>query len=261
MFSNDLKMLKKVCGSLCLLLLWPTTDAQAQINVRDSLVNGWLITAQSGVHATSGAIGQRFGNSMVIGAGLQYKLKSNWIIGADGFYRFGNTVRGRENIFRDIQTARNEVLAATGDVAVVNLFQSGWNAQFNVARIFNKLGHNANSGFTIMMGAGYGQSWIRIDNPSNDAPQISGDYKKGYDELHAGVHLHQILGYTYLGNFQTVNFFVGLEFMQGYTEHMRGYSFSTRTFIKGIRSDYYYGLRLMWFIPIYDKNAQTFFYY
>jgi hypothetical protein len=235
--------------------------AFSQVNVRDSLVNGWLITVQAGAHMPGGDIASRFNNNMMIGAGLHYKLRSNWIIGADGFYRYGNSVNNRDQVFRDIQTRRGEILSVSGDVAIVNLFQSGWNAQVNAAKIFSEWGHNANSGFTVMVGAGYGQNWIRIDNPGNDAPNITGEYRKGYDQLHAGIHMHQIIGYTYLSSYQSVNFFIGFEFMQGYTENMRGFNFTSRMQDSGIKRDFYYGVRLMWFITIYDKNAQTFYYY
>jgi hypothetical protein len=253
---NDLKRL-----FFLLTVVFGLQTGYAQINVRDSLVNGWLIMAQIGGYVPGGDIATRFGNSMLVGAGVHYKFQSQWTFGFDGGYRFGNSVKNRDQIFADILTSRGEIIAANGDVAIVNLFQRGWQAHAHVSKIFTRFGHNANSGPTFAFGGGYHENKIHIDNPGNDAIQIIGEYSKGYDQLHGGVSLYQMLGYTYFGDLQTVNFFIGLEFAQGYTVNMRGFNYQTRLPERGNKRDFYYGIRLQWFIPIWDKNAQTFFYY
>jgi len=244
-----------------LAVIFGLQTSHAQVNVRDSLVNGWLIMAQMGGYLPGGDIANRFGTNGIIGAGLHYKFQSQWTFGLDGGYRFGNTVKGRDQIFADILTSRGEIIASTGDVAIVNLFQRGWQVHAHASKIFTKWGHNANSGPTIAFGAGYQEHKIHIDNPGNDALQILDDYAKGYDQLHGGLSLYQMIGYTYFGNLQTVNFFIGLEFGQAFTTNLRGFNYQTRMPETGNKRDFYYGLRLQWFIPIWDKNSQTFFYY
>jgi hypothetical protein len=233
----------------------------AQINVRDSAANGYLISAHLGGHLPGGDLQSRFGLSADVGAGLWYKFRSHWIIGADGSFVFGNIVTEREQLLRGIATQRGEIIGAPGDIAIVNLFQRGIQAHAKVGKVFTKWGHNANSGPLFLAGAGFTQSWIRIDNPGKDVPAVAGEYRKGYDQLHNGFSLYQMLGYTYLSSRQRVNFTIGLEFIQGFTYNRRGYNFHTRSFDLGQKIDLYTGLRFMWHIPIYDKNAQTFYYF
>lgn len=217
--------------------------------------------AQLGAYTPSGDIANRFGDNMVVGAGLHYKWPSHWTFGLDGGYRFGSSVKVRDQIFADILTSRGEILSASGDVAIVNLFQRGWQVHAHASKIFTRWGHNANSGPTLAFGGGYHQNKIHIDTPGNDAYQVMDEYRKGYDQLHGGVSLYQMIGYTYFGNLQTVNFFIGFEFAQGFTANLRGFNYQTRLPETGSKRDFYYGIRLQWFIPIWDKNAQTFFYY
>ena len=60
-----------------------------------------------------------------------------------------------------------------------------------------------------------------------------------------------------------LNFYIGLEMMQGFTKNLRGYNYATRQPDTAKKHDYFFGLKLCWMIPRYfgfkDKHEEYFY--
>lgn len=242
-------------------LLLLATSTFAQVNVRDSTVQGWLFHATANYHLKGGDFAEYLNPSYGIGGDLQYKWKSNFILSVGGRYNFGDGVKDPLTTFGDIFTAQGEILTSGGEYAYISFSERGWNATLDVGYIVNSLGHNANSGLLITAGAGWNAHWIQVRNQSENTPQLQDEYLKGYDRFTQGVLTRQFLGYQFSGNNEMINFTAGFEFMQGFNHNVREFNYATRSYDTGAKLDLYYGLRVSWFLPIYNQNAQKYYYY
>jgi hypothetical protein len=110
-------------------------------------------------------------------------------------------------------------------------------------------------------GLGYLQHNIRIENRENTAPQLEGDYKKGYDKLTGGFTISEQIGYMHLSNKRVVNFSVCFEFIQSWTKARRNYDFTLMGKDTSKRFDTFYGMKFSWFIPLYKKAPDKYYYF
>jgi hypothetical protein len=112
----------------------------------------------------------------------------------------------------------------------------------------------------INAGLGYLQHKIKIDDIGKRTPNLNPDYKKGYDRLTAGIAISQSIGFLYLSNNRLTNFFLVMDFTQGYTQSMRSFNFDTETKDTQKRWDLLFGPRLGVIIPLYKKMPNEFYY-
>ena len=105
-------------------------------------------------------------------------------------------------------------------------------------------------------GGGFVQHKIRIQDNGNSAPQIAPPYTAGYDRLTNGLALTQFVGYQIVSRDKTINFFLGLDFTEGFTRNRRGFNFDTRQADTQKRLDILYGARVGGSIPLFtNQNA------
>ena len=243
------------------LLTLSSFTAFSQVNVRDSTTQGWLIHISASYLTKGGDFASYLGENFALGGDVQYKFKSNWLVSVGGRYHFADDLQNAEEIFGDLLTARGEVISLNGEYAPITFRERGWNLSADVGYIFNQFGHNANSGLLVSLGAGYNVHFIDIRNQRENTPQVQELYKRGYDRRNEGIMTRQLIAYQFAGSERRINFTIGFEFMQGFNENVRGFNYDTREYVTGTHVDLYYGLRFSWFLPIYDENAQKFYYY
>jgi hypothetical protein len=53
---------------------------------------------------------------------------------------------------------------------------------------------------------------------------------------------------------------LGLDLLQAFTENYRGHQYDTGLSEEGSRLDLLYGFRFIWFLPIYSKGSETYYY-
>ena len=109
---------------------------------------------------------------------------------------------------------------------------------------------NPNSGIFINLGSGLFQHQIHIENPDNVAPQISEEYKKGYDQLSNGLALKQFIGYLHFGQKNPINFYAGFEFYQAWTMSRRDYDFNLMGKDENLYFDSLWGIKVGWIFPL-----------
>lgn len=218
-----------------------------------------LIYASYGFMFPGGDLAERFGNNSTIGAGYLHKLKGNLIFGADVNFIFGNEIK-EDSLFYNLYTSNLFIIDGNGMAADVKMFERGLYTGVKLGKIFRVNKSNPNSGIFVMLGAGFLEHKIRIEVVDNTAPQLAGDYKKGYDRYSAGFQMNEFAGYFYMGEKKLVNFFAGVELVQGWTNPYRPVYFDTMTKDRQKRFDTMIGFKVGWFIPFYGRSSDGFYY-
>jgi hypothetical protein len=246
--------------SFALLLFLFSTYSFSQGNIKDSLIRTSMFTASYSYQFPGGDLSKRFLSNNSIGGSFLYKTKHNWLIGAEGSFMFRDTIKETE-ILDSISTSDGAIIDGNGTYADIRLYERGFYTGIKGGKIFPVFGPNKNSGIVVMIGAGLLQHKIRIENTDNTAPQIKGNYKKGYDRLTNGFALSEFVGYMYLGNSRLVSFYAGFELMQAWTKNRRSYNFDLMGPDNTKRLDMLNGLRIGWIIPLYKRTPDKYYYY
>jgi hypothetical protein len=244
---------------LILLLALLPLPAVSQQNIRDSSIAFTMIGASGAWQIPGGNLDERFGNNFNIGGVFQWKTKKNILLGLDGQFIFGNTVK-ENSILDSLITSQGGIISSQGEFADVILYERGFKFELKIGKIFPVFGPNKNSGILTTLGGGIVQHKIRIENQGSSVPSIEEDYKKGYDRLSNGFSLTAFAGYMNFGNNRLVNFYAGLELTQAFTQNRRSFNFDTREQDLKKRNDLFLGLRLGWVIPLYKRAPKEFYY-
>lgn len=206
-----------------------------------------------------GDMAKRFGISSDIGAGLGYKTKTNWLIGVEATFIFGNKLK--EEPLTNILTESGQIIDQFGYFAPVAENERGLHFKASLGRIITVKGSNANSGILLRGAVGYLQHHINITNAENSTPQISGEYKYGYDRMCAGLSVNEFIGWQQFSEKRPIHFLIGFEFTQAFTKNMRKWDFETNSNLKENRLDLLYAFKIAWYIPIRQRMATQYFYY
>jgi hypothetical protein len=242
-------------------LLFSASALFAQVSIRDSVIATPLIYATYGYQFPGGDHARQFGNNSSIGGGFMFKTKHNWLLGAEGNYMFGQSVKNSDAIIKGIATSEGFVIDANGYMADIVFYEAGYNVFGKFGKVISLLAPNPNSGFILMAGAGYIQDKIRIHVIGNTAPQLNGDYNKGYDRLNGGMAVTGTLGYMYLSNTRLLNFSVSFELMQAWTKPYRDRDFDTGKQDTRKQNSQFYTVRVNWMIPLYRRAPKAFYIY
>jgi hypothetical protein len=235
--------------------------SRAQLNIKDSTIFTPIIYATYSYQFPGGDLAQRFGSNSSIGGGFMFKTRSNWIFGAEGNFLFGQQVKNSDSILWRITTPEGHLIDANGMYADLVYYERGYSFTGQFGKVIPVFSLNPNSGIMIMLGGGYMQNKIRVHNPGNTAPQLLGDYKKGYDRLNAGFIMNASVGYLFLGNTRLLNFYAGFEFTQAWTKGKRDRNFDTGLPDLGNYSSQFYGIKVSWLIPLYQRTPKEFYLY
>ncbi len=233
----------------------------SQSSVRDSSLRLPIVHVNVGYHLPGADLSERFGNNSSVGLGFLYKAKSNLLLGADFSYHFGSTVHNEDSVLKNISTSSGFVIDGDGLLAEVHMFQRGFHSSGRLGYMFPIFRINPNSGPFVLFSGGIYQHRIRIENPLNVAPQITGDYVKGYDKLSNGFAFSQMLGYMYLGNDRRTNFYIGFEFLQAWTMNRRDWDFQMMRKDDTKRFELLNGLKVGWVLPIYRRAHDKHYYF
>lgn len=226
--------------------------AQRTGSIRDSTIALVAVQPSYAHQWPGGDLETRFGHNSNIGISAYRKFRSNWLVGGEGSFLFGNQVR-EPGILRNVVNSAGQIVDKDGLMADVFLYQRGWTAFGFAGRLFPVIGPNPNSGLVVKVGAGYMRHKVRVQTQRNVVPQLEDDYLQGYDRLTAGPAVLGYLGYHHFGNRRLMNFHLGAEVMAGFTEPLRAYNFDTEQYNRAGRSDLLMGLRAGISLPIYRR--------
>lgn len=231
-------------------------------NYVDTMARMVWLDAHFSYHFPIGNLRTLFKNNFSIGPGLTYKTKKNWTIGAHFSYMFGANVRDLSMFNGNLANEDGIIIDGNGLVERgITADGRYWTFGVDVGKII-PVDRWKNSGIWIRFGAGYFGHKLRLDDYSNQFPQLSGDYVKGYDRRSSGFVMNEFIGYEFVRKNRVLNFYVGIEFHQMWTKPNRNY-----ILFEGPTKDMPYkfsgliGIKAGWNIPLYEKKAVTTFYY
>ena len=239
------------------LFLWGQKRSEYTLNRGNAL----LFSLSYAGHKPGGDLANRFGNNFSFGTGAGLITnKGNWLVGLDFAYLFGGEVK--EDVVASLRTPDGYIIGNDRGYANIELRERGFYAGGYIGKLISIGLPNPRSGIRVTLGAGLLQHKIRIqDDPLSGVPQLSGDYKKGYDRLSNGLAFSEFIGYQVMSMDKRVNFYAGLEFTQGMTMSRRDFNFDTRTKDETERKDLLFGIRVGWVIPLYfGKEAGEVYY-
>jgi hypothetical protein len=231
-----------------------TLQAQLMQNYSNSLFLNVSYSAQ----LPAGELASRFGWSMSTGMSVEYFwANKNLIIGTEAYYLFGQTVK--EDVLAFARTADGAIISDIGTYANVDLRQRGFYWGGHIGRFFKtKEAGNQIGGLRVTLGAGFLQHFIRIqDNQNVEIAQVSGAYRAGYDRLTNGLAFNQFIGWQVLSRNKRINFHIGLELTEGFTQNRRGFNFDTGLRDDKTRLDMLYALKLGWMLPFWSAQKAS----
>ncbi len=212
-----------------------------------------------------GDLQDKFKNFIGLGGGFLYKTKSEWYIGFDGAFMFNDKTKNAEAVISDILSSNGTIIGANGRATNIFISQRGMTLQFL------KVGHlvwrkkvlngNPSSGLLAMTGIGLLQHQYRIIDRDNSAPQLAGNYSKGYDQLRNGLSVNPFLGYVYYDNDKFINFILGIEYSLAFMESRRDFDFLLMKKDETKTTDHLVSLKLIWNIPIRKKMSRDYYYF
>jgi len=205
-----------------------------------------------------GDFAKRWGFTNTIGGNADFKLKNGLTFGVDGGFMFGSQFKQLE-IFDNVVNSFGTITSQGGTTAIVLFLMRGWNVNTTVGYVFNQLGHNANSGLWINAGVGFLSHKIRVETQEDQVVNLEGDYLKGYDHLTMGFNTKQFVGYLFQHDKRFLNFYIGVEFIQGFTRNIRNYNFHTKGPENELQLDMINSVKVGWMIPIYKRQVQDFY--
>lgn len=208
-----------------------------------------------------GDLAQRFGTIHNIGFGGLLKTKTNWLVGLDASYQFGSDVK--EDILYNLTNSNYQTISNNaGYPATISMGERGINFFLKGGKVFAISKENRNSGIVVMAGGGYLSHKVNISVSQNNVPSLTDDLKKGYDRLTMGWAVTEFIGYYFQSESRLVNFYIGVDMMQAFTQSVRGYNYDQMAYDKARRTDLFLGPRIGWMIPIYmtTKDQDEFFY-
>ncbi len=251
-------MLKKLLFSIIIILL--VHSLSAQINARDSIVAAFVPHVSYSYQFTAGDIAKRYGDNSTIGIGLSYKTSKNFLFSVDANFIFGSDIKNADSVLWMVETDDGYIIDGNGTYALYALYERGYNINMSFGKILPIFDPNPNSGLMITAGLGYTLHRMKIDNQHQTAPQISGDYARGYDMLTGGLSLNQFIGWFYMGTSKIANFYGGFEFQQAFTHGLRDWNFSTMQKDNNKYVDLFFGIKVGWMLPIYQRAPNKYYY-
>ena len=132
-------------------------------------------------------------------------------------------------------------------------------AMLTVGKIIPLSKKNLHSGLKVTVSGGFMEHWIKIADVREATPQVRGEYLKGYDRLANGFMLKEFFGYVYFDKRKLINFYVGVEAIQGFTQGRRDLNFDTQRAGTEKRLDLLFGLKGGWILPIYKRMGKKYF--
>ena len=245
--------MRLVCSVLFFILMTCGVKSQGLVGRKFEARQALLFDLQLKRQFPGGDLKARFGANSSIGICLTYKTTNNWFLSGSGHFIFGKNVK-ESGILDSLKGSSGQIIDEHGQFAVIGLDERGsfWNA--SVGKIIPIWKTNQNSGIFISAGGGFLQHRIRIYS-GNSVPQLSSDYKKGYDRLTNGAALVQSAGFRFLDPRKRVNLTVSFEMTEAFTRNRRAYNFDTMLQDDRKRMDLLFGTNISLTIPLYLKKT------
>jgi len=226
-------------------------------NLKDTIISIPFANFSYSPQIPGGDLAKRFGFTNNIGINIGIKTAKNWQFELEGNFLFSKNIR-EKNILSFLQTSEGYIIDQYGDAVNVLMYQRGFTESFMVGKLFPVIGPNQNSGIMAKFGIGFMHHKIKIENQDDKVPALTKDNLVYVDRLTMGLALKQYIGYQHFGDSKLMNFNLGLEITEGFTQGMRDYQFGYGEY-REYRTEFLIGLRLGWLIPVYRQAPAEYY--
>ena len=208
----------------------------------------------------AGDLAKRFGSNSDISLTASYKTHNDWIFEINGGVLFGPTVK-EDNLFNAINGDNGTLISQNGEIPTIRLFQRGGHIDISSGKYFSLNSEKSESGIVLSIGTGYIYHKIFIETLTTELPQLNEELIKGYDRLSGGLLTKQFIGYLHFSKKTNIRYLIGLECIQAFTKDLRGYNYTTQTYVTGNRRDYLFGVKCGFIVPIKQRQQERYYYY
>lgn len=226
-------------------------------NLKDTIISIPFINLSYSPQVPGGDFAKRFGITNNIGLNFGIKTATNWQFELEGTFLFGNNIK-EDSLLDFLKTDEGYIIDQYGDAINILIYQRGFTESILVGKLFPVIGPNKNSGIMVKFGAGFMHHKIRIENQDDNVPALTKANLVYVDRLTMGLSLKQYIGYQHLSDRKLINFNIGLELTQGFTQGMRDYQFGYGSY-REKRKEFLIGVRAGWIFPIYRKTPEEFY--
>ncbi|MBN9483729.1 MAG: hypothetical protein J0H46_10270 [Bacteroidetes bacterium] len=202
---------------------------------------------------------KRFGASYRVGVEVFYKTKSNWMFGPKLDLIFGGKIK-EDSLMINLKDNSNMVLNISGQRQGVGTFERGYMIGVQLGKLINTSKKSSDNGVMFLTSVGFIQHKINIFDRSASTPELKTEFKKGYDRLANGLYVEEYVCYNYFADNGLINFHIGLDVMAGFTAGRRDFLWDVRRPDTGSRLDLLFGIRGGWYLPIFKRKSEEFFF-
>lgn len=214
-----------------------------------------------GLHYPMSDMQDRFGAFNDIGANVEViGLRNKFFIGADGAFIFGNTVK--EDVLVGLRTFDGSIMGIDGRPADVNLKARGFYIGVNMGKIIpvGKLENNL-TGIRTLLGFGFLQHKIRVQDNYKSVVALRKENLKGFDRLTNGPAIHVGLGFQYQHPKNNFQFSIMGDVYGAGTQSRRDFDNPTGGYLVGKRTDILAGVTLAYIVSISRNTNPEHIYY
>lgn len=274
-------MKHKILAVMVMVMMVPiASQAQLKLNV-DTLechIIGFSFGLQTPL-AGSNSAGLTNGNMkdlyqgpyLDFGFECDYKFKQDWMVTLEGDLWFGynsDNLTQRAERMGDIYTSQGYLMSWGGTDGVVTMYNRGLAVRPGVARLFNIMPKNPNSGIFVKLSGGWFMQKTAHSQDMNESmvPQVNEAYGRLYDHLRHGVMLTESVGFLYMSNYiNYVNFKVELFASQCLSWSKRPYIIDNVMGLNGKDDSRYFdlmvGVKLSWLFPLTGRTSYDYYYF
>ncbi len=228
-------------------------------NEKKAAHKGWVIGVNGNYDQPGADMAKRFGGSFRVGPSLMYKTANNWMFGAKSDFIFGGKVK-EDSLMYNVRGTDGSFVDQQGHRVGVGIYERGYTVGLQAGKIISFSKSRPDDGLLLMTGVGFIQHRIRIFDRDKTVPQIRGEYLKGYDRLTNGWYLEQFVGYNHFGDNGLINYNIGFDFMAGFTQGRRSYLYDVMRKDDKSRVDILYGIKFGWYIPIFHRKSEEYYF-
>jgi hypothetical protein len=208
-----------------------------------------------------GHVAQRFGFDNLVSLEILYKTNKNWLVGVNGGFIYGSNSK-QNYVFSNIATSTGQFITQYNDLTAIRPQEQGFNIQFTFGKIIPLTEKLPDAGIMFLTGLGAVADKIAVSVKAAELPQLSPQYRKGYDRMNVGPVLSQFVGYNYMARSRFFAGYIGLQADLSYTENVRPYDFYTMGKLNDKGVDLFLGLKVGFIIAKYmQASEKEYFYY
>ncbi|MEO1447936.1 MAG: hypothetical protein AAFV07_00315 [Bacteroidota bacterium] len=229
----------------------------AQESIQDSTIR--LIGLDLSYHGLipGGDMGGQYGFNSQIGAELIFKGRHNWYATVGWYFLFSDSVT-QPGVIDPLLVPGNFAIGDNGLLSAVGIMQRGVVIPLAIGKIIPIVkSHNPNSGLFVELGGQFIQHKIHLRAIDERVTLLTGEYRKGYDQMANGFGIREMVGYRYFSKGGNVNFAAGFVFSQNFTRNRRSVNFITGQQDNSMRLDLLSGFRVAWTYAFYRRAPES----